>query len=131
MKNDLPELSKRELDIIKILWSLKKASLREVHNQLILKVNVAYQTTKTILDRMVVKGYLKRESVHGILVYSPVLSKPSGIAMLVGNFMENVLEIDKGTVGALFANSKMLNAEELEELQKLIEGMEDERNQNE
>ena len=116
----LPELSKRELDIIKILWELERASVREVHNELLSKADVAYPTTKTVLDRMVAKGYLLRENVHGIFVYSSLLSKPSGLAMYVQHFMENVLEIDKGAVSSLFANSKMLTPEELEELKKLI-----------
>ncbi len=120
MINNLPELSKRELDIIKILWKLQKGSVREVHNELIRDINIAYPTTKTVLDRMVEKNYLKRESVHGIFVYSSLLTKSSGIAKLVQNFMENVLEIDTGSVAALFANSKMLTDDELKELQNLI-----------
>ena len=117
----LPELSKRELDMIKIIWKLGKASLREVHMELTQTIDLAYPTTKTVLDRMVEKGYLKRENVHGIFVYSALLSKPSGLAGLVQNFMENVLEIDSGAVTSLFANSKMLSAEEVEELRQLIE----------
>ena len=117
----LPELSKRELDIIKILWKLKKASLREVHNELVKTINIAYPTTKTVLDRMVEKNHLRRESVHGIYVYSSILTKSSGVAKLVQNFMHNVLEIDSGSVAFLFANSDMLTKEEIKELQKLID----------
>ena len=121
INKNLPELSKRELDIIKIIWTLGRASLREVHNELIKKVDLAYPTTKTVLDRMVEKGYLKRENVHGIFVYSALLSKPTGLAGLVHHFMENVLEIDSGAITSLFANSKMLTPEEIEELKQLLE----------
>jgi len=120
MNYNLPELSKRELDIIKILWKLQKGSVREVHNELTKDINIAYPTTKTVLDRMVEKNYLKRESIHGIFVYSPLLTKSSGIAKLVQNFMQNVLEIDTSSVASLFANSKMLTKDELKELQDLI-----------
>ena len=120
MNYNLPELSKRELDIIKILWNLEKGSVREVHNELTKDINIAYPTTKTVLDRMVEKNYLKRESIHGIFVYSPLLTKSSGIAKLVQNFMQNVLEIDTSSVASLFANSKMLTKDELKELQDLI-----------
>ena len=114
--NTFPELSKRELDIIKIVWRLNRASLREVHNELTKTTELAYPTTKTVLDRMVTKGYLRRENVHGIFVYSSLLSKPSGLAGLVQNFIENVLEIDAGAITSLFANSKMLTPEETAEL---------------
>jgi predicted transcriptional regulator len=33
-KNDLPELSKAELDLMKLLWSAGRASAREVHEAL-------------------------------------------------------------------------------------------------
>jgi len=120
MNYNLPELSKRELDIIKILWKLQKGSVREVHNELTKDINIAYPTTKTVLDRMVEKNYLKRESIHGIFVYSPLLTKSSGIAKLVQNFMQNVLEIDTSSAASLFANSKMLTKDELKDLQDLI-----------
>ena len=118
MKNKLPELTKRELELMKILWKKKKASLRETHNALPVEIDISYHTTKTLLDRMVKKGYVSRERVHGLLVYSPALSKPSGVAKLVRNFMENVLEIDKSVAATLFADSKLLTPEELEELQR-------------
>jgi BlaI family transcriptional regulator, penicillinase repressor len=117
----LPELSRRELDVIKILWELDKGSVREVHNEMIKQITIAYPTTKTVLDRMVEKGYLKRESIHGIFVYSPLLSKTSGIAKLVQNFMENVLEIDTNLVANLFTHSKMLTQKEIKELQNIID----------
>ncbi len=124
----LPVLSRRELDIMKILWRLEKASVREVHNELVAETHTAYPTTKTILDRMVVKGYLQRTNSHGIFVYSPLLTKPTGIAKLVQQFVENVLEMDKSAVASLFANSSALNEKELTELQKLINNMKKEKN---
>ena len=122
-----PELSKRELAIIKILWDIEKGSVREVHNKLIESVELAYPTTKTMLDRMVEKKYLKRENLHGIFVYSPLLSKPHGIAQLVKNFMENVLEVDNSAVTSLFTNSPMLDPDELKELQQLINKSEEDK----
>ena len=119
-QKQLPELSKRELDVMKILWSIKKGSVREVHNKLLQKADLAYPTTKTVLDRMVEKGYVERENIHGMFVYSPKLSKPSGIAQLVRNFVENVLELDDSAVAQLFANSPMLTDKEVKELQDLI-----------
>ncbi len=128
MQKKLPELTKRELELMKILWKKKKASLRETHNALPAEIDISYHTTKTLLDRMVKKGYVSRESVHGLLVYSPALTKPSGVAKLVRNFMENVLEIDKSVAATLFADSKLLTSEELEELQRLINKSEEENN---
>ncbi len=116
-----PELSRSELDIMKILWKDGRSSAREVHDQLSAAYGWAYSTTKTIMDRMVKKGRLSRENFHGVFLYNPLISKPAGLAKLVRNFADNVLELDYGSVVSLFARSKALTAKEIEELQKILE----------
>ena len=116
-----PELSRSELDIMKILWKDGSSSAREVHDQMSAAYGWAYSTTKTIMDRMVKKGRLSRGNFHGVFLYNPLISKPAGLAKLVRNFADNVLELDYGSVVSLFARSKALTAKEVEELQKILE----------
>ncbi len=118
---NLPELSKTELDIMKILWKGGRMSGREVHDELNLLYNWAYSTTKTILDRMVVKGLLAKENFHGVFLYQPLITRPMGLAQLVRNFADRVLEMDYGSVVSLFARSKALTPAEIEELSRLLE----------
>ncbi len=120
-KQNHPELSRSELDIMKILWKDGRSSAREVHDQLSAAYGWAYSTTKTIMDRMVKKGRLSRENFHGVFLYNPLISKPAGLAKLVRNFADNVLELDYGSVVSLFARSKALTAKEIDELQKILE----------
>ena len=117
----LPELSKTELDIMKIIWRDGKQSTREVHDKLRKIYNWAYSTTKTIMDRMVNKGILTRENFHGVFIYTSLISKPMGLAQLVRNFADQVLEMDYGSVVSLFARNKTLTPEEVEELSTLLE----------
>jgi predicted transcriptional regulator len=117
----LPELSKTELDIMKIMWKGGRMSGREVHDELNLIYNWAYSTSKTILDRMVVKGLLSKENFHGVFLYQPVITRPMGLAQLVRNFADRVLEMDYGSVVSLFARSKTLTPAEIEELSRLLE----------
>lgn len=116
----LPELSKTELDIMKVLWRHGKQSTREVHDKLSKTTNWAYSTTKTIMDRMVNKHLLERENFHGVFIYTPLISKPMGLAQLVRNFADQVLEMDYGSVVSLFARNKTLTPEEIEELSRLL-----------
>ena len=120
-QNHLPELSRSGLDIMKILWQDGRSSAREVHDQLSAAYGWAYSTTKTIMDRMVKKGRLSRENFHGVFLYNPLISKPAGLAKLVRNFADNVLELDYGSVVSLFARSKALTTKEIEELQRLLD----------
>lgn len=106
---------------MKVLWQEGRLSAREVHDELSPAYNWAYSTTKTVMDRMVNKNLLVRENFHGVYLYKPLISKPMGLAKLVRNFADNVLEMDYGSVVSLFARSKALTPKEIEELSKLLE----------
>jgi BlaI family penicillinase repressor len=118
----LPELTKSELAVLKVLWSGGEASAREVHEGLAEGVDWAYSTTRTTLDRMAAKGLLSKRSFHGIYLYAARVSKVAGLAGLVRDLAERVLEVDYAPVVSLFAESKHLTPEEVEELSRLLEG---------
>ncbi len=118
---NLPELSRSELDIMKIVWKHGRSSAREVHDRVAAVYNWAYSTTKTIMDRMVRKGHLGRENFHGVFLYKALISKPAGLASYVRNFADHVLEMDYGSVVSLFARSQALTPGEIEELSDLLQ----------
>jgi BlaI family penicillinase repressor len=117
----LPQLAPAELDVMKVLWNRGRLSAREVHEQLGGRTGWAYSTTRTVMERMVTKGLLKRERFHGLHLYAPSVSRPAGLAALVRSFAEDVLELRRVPVAALFAESEALTREELEELRALLE----------
>ena len=119
--NPLPELSKAEYDILRVLWKNGRNTVREVHDQITNTTGWAYTTTKTMMDRMVKKELLIRENFHGIFLYSPLVSRPAGLAKLVKFFADRVLETDAGAVVSMFAGSKALSPEEIEELERLLQ----------
>ena len=119
-KDTLIDLSRAEYDILRTLWKKGRLSVREVHDQLQETYGWAYTTTKTMMDRMVEKGLLNRESFHGIFLYKPMITRPAGLARMVQFFADRVLEMDVGSVVSLFARSKALTPEEIEELNDLL-----------
>jgi BlaI family penicillinase repressor len=119
-KENPPDLSKAEYDILRVLWKEEGLSVREVHERLRDVYRWAYTTTKTMMDRMAGKGLLKREPFHGIFLYRPVLSRPAGMARWISFFADRVLEMDAGAVVSLFARSKAITPEEISELEKLL-----------
>jgi len=119
-QNSIPDLSKAEYSILKVLWEGKELTVREVHDQLSAIHGWAYSTTKTMMDRMVGKGLLDRKNFHGIFLYKPLISRPAGLVKIVQFFADRVLELDYGSVVSLFANSNSLSEEEIEELSNLL-----------
>ena len=117
----LPELTKSELAVLKVLWKQGEASAREVHEGLPGALGWAYSTTRTTLERMVAKGLLERRSFHGINLYSAVISRAAGLAGVVRDLAERVFETDYAPVVSLFAESNALTDEEVDELSRLLE----------
>jgi predicted transcriptional regulator len=121
MPQPLPNLSRAEYGILRILWKQGRQSVREVHDQLKSSHHWAYTTTKTMMDRMVSKKLLKRDSFHGIFLYTPLISRPAGLARFVHFFAERVLETDPGNVVSLFSKSGTISRDELDELERLLD----------
>ncbi|MCB0259578.1 MAG: BlaI/MecI/CopY family transcriptional regulator [Calditrichaeota bacterium] len=117
---EIPDLSRAEYSIMKVLWRSGRQTIREVHDQLNPTQQWAYSTTKTMMDRMVKKGLLTREKFHGIFLYQPRVSRPAGLVRMVQFFADRVLETDYGTVINLFARSNTLSEMEIEELSRLL-----------
>ncbi|MCH8685899.1 BlaI/MecI/CopY family transcriptional regulator [Pedomonas mirosovicensis] len=116
----IPDLSKAEYDVLRVLWRLRQASVREVHDQLEADTGWAYTTTKTVMDRMAAKSLLARDNLHGAFVYRPLVSRAAGLARFVRFFADRVVERDLGVVLGLFRNSEALNDDELAELERLV-----------
>ena len=119
----MPDLSRAEFDILRVLWKEGRQSVREVHDQLQETRGWAYTTTKTMMDRMVAKRLLEREAFHGVALYRPLVSKPAGLARLVEFFASRVLETDATTVVALFAQGEALTSAELRELERMVNSL--------
>lgn len=119
----LPDLSRAEYDILNVLWKTGRQSVREVHDAIVSTTNWAYSTTKTVMDRMIKKKLLKRESFHGVYLYTPLISRPAGLAKMVHYFADRVLETDYASVVALFGKSQALPPEEIDELARLLDDM--------
>lgn len=119
-KKTLPDLSKAEYDILRVLWKDGKLNVREVHEQVQDVYLWAYTTTKTMMDRMAAKGLLRREEFHGVFLYEPMITRPAGLAKFIEFFADRVLEMDAGSVVSLFGRSKAISPDEIRELEKLL-----------
>ena len=121
----LPDLSRAEFDILRVLWKKGRLSIREVHDALQETYNWAYSTTKTMMDRMVKKELLVREEFHRVFLYKSQISRPQGMAKWVEFLADRVLEMDQGAVVSLFARNKVLSPEEIDELIQLLNSKEE------
>lgn len=121
MKNFLPDLSKSEWVVMKKIWKLKKTSVREVYEELKDSQDWAYNTVRTIMDRLRAKGYLEARRVGNMHFYEPTVSQGKIIRQSLHDFAERVMN---GTVGSIFANlikDDKLSDAEIKQIKNLIQ----------
>jgi len=120
---DLPQLNPTELEVMKILWEADGLSAREVHTRLGDRLDWAYSTTRTTIERMVRKGLVDKNVFHGLHLYTASISRASGLARMVRDFARQVLETSHVPVVSLFADTGRLNGDEIDELSRLLDDL--------
>jgi len=120
MAEPLPELSKAEWLIMQACWQKKSSTAREVHAAVPDEREWEYQTVKTMLDRLVDKGYLRREKVGPISVFLPVVPRAKVVRRAIDGFLETVLGNQLAPLLAHLAGSDRWNEADLAILKKLL-----------
>jgi BlaI family penicillinase repressor len=113
----------RELEILKVLWTHGKASVREVQEDLN-KTGppVAYSTVQTLLNIMEDKKGLVRHVVEGrTFIYVPKKSSERTIRELTKRFVDRVFDgaVDRMMVALI--DSRAPSAEEFDRLRAMID----------
>ena len=106
---------------MKICWDKGKASARVIYEETLREKKRGYQTVKTMLDRMVGKGYLVREKFGPIWLYEPTVPRAKMIAREIDSFVNTVLDNTLAPLFAHLAEKENLSPEEIEALKKLID----------
>jgi predicted transcriptional regulator len=117
----IKELPKAEWVIMEALWSRGHATATDLQNDLDASDGWAYSTVKTMLDRLVNKGFVKTRRLGHIYEYSPRLPRQTAVARVVNEEVDRVLEGSLTPfVDRLLAQRKLSQAEAIE-LRSLID----------
>ena len=92
---DEQRLSPAEWQMMRILWRIGRASVREVLEEDLKKHNRDYRTILTFLSRMETKGFLSVEKEGNTNYYTPVLAKKKGLQAEIGRFLDEVVGGDR------------------------------------
>ncbi len=112
-----------ELKLLRHLWRHNRLSAREIHDLSAPETDWSYSATRKTLDRMVEKGLIRIEAVHGLKTFVPVQSKLETVAVLAAAFARDVLDSDAPMPAATFANSRTIAPDEIEALEALLNRM--------
>ena len=92
MRTPHPTLTPQELAIMKVVWRLDKATVRDVYESLREKRPVAYTTVMTMMKILEEKGYLKKALVDRAHVYRPAQRRQQVVGAMVRDFLDRVFD---------------------------------------
>lgn len=121
MAHSKPGLGARELAVMKIVWRLEEASVREVYQTLRRRRPVAYTTVMTMMSTLEAKGYLKKRVDGRAFRYRPARPEGRVITSLVREFVDRVFDGASRPLLAHLVTEARLTKEEREELKRLID----------
>ena len=80
MKPRKAGLTDQELEIMKVVWKLGTATVREVYEELLQSRKIAYTTVQTMMGVLENKGRLKKATADKAYVYRPALVREARIS---------------------------------------------------
>ena len=112
-----------ELTLLRPLWQSRRLSAREIHDATEASTGWSFSSTRKTLDRMVDKGLIAIEMVHGVKTFIPTTPKLSVLASLIGDFSKNILGSDQPLPAAAFVGSSLISDDEIDELEDLLKDL--------
>jgi BlaI family transcriptional regulator, penicillinase repressor len=125
MRTPHPTLTPQELAIMKVVWRLDKATVRDVYETLRKKRTVAYTTVMTMMKILEEKGYLKKSLVERAHVYRPARPRQQVVSAMVRDFVDRVFDGATGSLLVHLARDSRLTKDERDHIRELIKNTED------
>ena len=129
MDADKPHLGEQELEVLRFIAERSPVTAREVVEGFGEERSLARTTVLTVIERLRKKGYLTRRRRDGVFAYVPRVPQAELLNGLVRDFVEKTLGGSVSPVVAYLSRARRLSDGELDELQKLVQDLKAQRNE--
>ena len=110
-----------ELELMEILWKIKKGTVRDVMAHLSFDRSLAYTSVSTILRILQQKNILNAEKEGKQHIYIPAISKNTFAAYSVNKIVNQIFKGSSIELVSHLINRDELSVEELSAIQTLLE----------
>jgi BlaI family transcriptional regulator, penicillinase repressor len=125
MRTPHPTLTPQELAIMKVVWKLDSATVRDVYENLRARRAIAYTTVMTMMKILEEKGYLKKLRVERAYVYRPTKPRQQVLGAMVRDFVDRVFDGAAGGLLVHLAKDRRLSKDERTTIRRIVEEMEE------
>jgi predicted transcriptional regulator len=120
MRKRQPTLTTQELAVMKVVWRLGTATVRDVYEDLLATRRIAYTTVMTMMNILETKGYLKKETGERAFRYRPARPERAVLGSMVREFVNRVFDGASQPLLLHLVNDERLTGTERAELLRLI-----------
>jgi BlaI family transcriptional regulator, penicillinase repressor len=123
MRTPHSTLTPQELAIMKVVWKLDAATVRDVYETLRARRAIAYTTVMTMMKILEEKGFLKKVRVERAFVYRPTKPRQQVVGAMVRDFVDRVFDGAAGGLLLHLAKDRRLSQDERTTIRRIIEEM--------
>jgi BlaI family penicillinase repressor len=114
------QLTKAEEQVMKLLWKLDKAFIRDLLNEFP-DPKPASTTVLTLLKRMIDKGFVSYKQYGNSREYFPLIKKADYFSDHLNGLIKDFFNNSTTQFASFFTNETDMNAEELKELRDMVD----------
>jgi predicted transcriptional regulator len=123
---DRPALSKGEMEVARVLWDLRRATVRQVFEAFPPERSIDFASVQTYLRRLEGKGYIRGELEGRVRVYTPRVRPTTVIRETVKELVDRLFGGETLPLVRHLIEDRGLREEDLVELRRLIGRLEEE-----
>ena len=113
------ELTRAELEIMQILWSLGKGFVNDVL-AVMPEPKPAYNTVSTIIRILEKKGFVTHNSYGKSHEYYPLVDKDSYTGCFMNSVLNNFFDGSASRMVSFLSSNKSISLEEADEIMKML-----------
>lgn len=123
----MEKLTNKEEEIMRVLWKLKKAFVKEIVAELP-EPKPHYNTISTVVRNMEEKGFIKYNAFGKSHQYYPAISKETYKKNFMHKTIQHYFEDSYKNVVSFFAKEEKISISELKEIISIIESNQNKKN---
>jgi predicted transcriptional regulator len=120
VKAKKPVLTDQELEIMKVVWTRERTTVRDVYEELLKRRKIAYTTVMTMMGILEQKGHLKKTAGERAYIYSPAQPQREVVGNMVREFVKRVFNGSAKPLLLHLVEDQNISNEELEDIRRLL-----------
>ena len=125
MRNPLTPLGGTEMEVLREVWALGRATARDVHDRVSARRRLAYTTVMTVMKNLADKGYLRYEPEGTAYVYSAARPPEEVQGSVLSGILDKVFGGSaRDLVQALVEQGSLSDADRAE-IRRLVDRLDD------